>query len=96
MGEESWLGHVMATSYTDDSYKLKQISEFETWCADHGIQHSQVHSATIKKFATGSGRGNKDAMRAAGAAKFRPTTQADDEIDALWILEYALAMWGKV
>jgi L-ascorbate metabolism protein UlaG (beta-lactamase superfamily) len=40
MGEESWLGHVMATSYTDDSYQLKQISQFETWCADHGV-HSE-------------------------------------------------------
>lgn len=39
MGEEDWLvGHVMATSYTDDSYQLKQVSEFMTWCADHGIK----------------------------------------------------------
>ena len=27
MGEENWLvGHVMATSYSEDSYQLKQIS----------------------------------------------------------------------
>ena len=38
MGEESWLGHVMATSYSDDSYQLKQVAEFLTWCADHGIK----------------------------------------------------------
>jgi len=38
MGEESWLGHVMATSYSDDSYQLKQVAEFMTWCADHGIK----------------------------------------------------------
>jgi L-ascorbate metabolism protein UlaG (beta-lactamase superfamily) len=38
MGEESWLGHVMATSYNEDSYQLKQIDEFMTWCADHGIK----------------------------------------------------------
>jgi L-ascorbate metabolism protein UlaG (beta-lactamase superfamily) len=38
MGEESWLGHVMATSYTEDSYQLKQVAEFLTWCADHGIK----------------------------------------------------------
>ncbi|HET9899209.1 MAG TPA: MBL fold metallo-hydrolase [Streptosporangiaceae bacterium] len=37
MGEESWLGHVMATSYTPDSYQLKQVDEFLTWCADRGI-----------------------------------------------------------
>jgi L-ascorbate metabolism protein UlaG (beta-lactamase superfamily) len=38
MGEEAWLGHVMATSYNDDSYQLKQIDEFMTWCADHGVK----------------------------------------------------------
>lgn len=38
MGEEPWLGHVMATTYNDDSYQLKQVSEFMTWCADHGIK----------------------------------------------------------
>ena len=38
MGEEGWLGHVMATSYTDDSFQLKQVSEFLTWCADHGVK----------------------------------------------------------
>jgi L-ascorbate metabolism protein UlaG (beta-lactamase superfamily) len=38
MGEESWLGHVMATSYNEDSYQLKQVAEFMTWCADHEIK----------------------------------------------------------
>jgi L-ascorbate metabolism protein UlaG (beta-lactamase superfamily) len=38
MGEESWLGHVMATSYTEESYQLKQAAEFLNWCADHGIK----------------------------------------------------------
>jgi L-ascorbate metabolism protein UlaG (beta-lactamase superfamily) len=38
MGEEEWLGHVMATSYTDDSYQLQQIEEFLTWCAGQGVK----------------------------------------------------------
>lgn len=38
MGEESWLGHVMATSYNEDSYQLQQVEEFLTWCASHGIK----------------------------------------------------------
>jgi len=42
MGEESWLGHVMATSYNDDSYQLKQVAEFRTWCADHGIKSDHL------------------------------------------------------
>jgi L-ascorbate metabolism protein UlaG (beta-lactamase superfamily) len=37
MGEEPWLGHVMATTYTEDTYQLKQIDEFMTWCKDRGI-----------------------------------------------------------
>jgi len=42
MGEESWLGHVMATTYNDDSYQLKQVTEFLTWCADHGIKSEHL------------------------------------------------------
>jgi L-ascorbate metabolism protein UlaG (beta-lactamase superfamily) len=38
MGEEAWLGHVMATSYTPDSYQLKQIEVFLAWCADNGVK----------------------------------------------------------
>ncbi len=37
MGEESWQGHVMATTYTEDTYQIKQIEEFLSWCADRGI-----------------------------------------------------------
>jgi L-ascorbate metabolism protein UlaG (beta-lactamase superfamily) len=44
MGEEQWLvGHVMATSYNSDSYQLKQIDEFMTWCADHGIKSDHLY-----------------------------------------------------
>jgi L-ascorbate metabolism protein UlaG (beta-lactamase superfamily) len=38
MGEEAWLGHVMATSYNDDSYQLKQIEEFLSWSATNGVK----------------------------------------------------------
>jgi L-ascorbate metabolism protein UlaG (beta-lactamase superfamily) len=42
MGEESWLGHVMATTYNEDSYQLKQVAEFMGWCADHGIKSDHL------------------------------------------------------
>jgi L-ascorbate metabolism protein UlaG (beta-lactamase superfamily) len=32
MGEEPWLGHIMATTYNEDTYQLKQIDEFLSWC----------------------------------------------------------------
>jgi hypothetical protein len=37
MGEESWQGHVMATTYNEDTYQLKQIDEFLGWCSQRGI-----------------------------------------------------------
>jgi L-ascorbate metabolism protein UlaG (beta-lactamase superfamily) len=44
MGEETWLvGHIMATSYNEDSYQLKQVDEFMTWCADHGIKSDHLY-----------------------------------------------------
>nr|AGS49775.1 thioester reductase [uncultured bacterium esnapd15] len=42
MGEESWLGHVMATSYTEDSYQLQQIAEFQTWCSNKGVKSDHL------------------------------------------------------
>jgi L-ascorbate metabolism protein UlaG (beta-lactamase superfamily) len=44
MGEETWLvGHVMATTYNEDSYQLKQVAEFLTWCAEHGIKADHLY-----------------------------------------------------
>ncbi|RSM99090.1 MBL fold metallo-hydrolase [Nonomuraea sp. WAC 01424] len=42
MGEESWLGHVMATSYNEDSYQLQQIAEFEEWCSNKGVKSGHL------------------------------------------------------
>ncbi|TXS41840.1 MBL fold metallo-hydrolase [Streptomyces sp. OR43] len=43
MGEEPWLGHVMATTYTEDTYQIKQIDEFMNWCKDHGIKAGHLY-----------------------------------------------------
>jgi len=44
MGEEMWLvGHVMATTYNEDSYQLQQVDEFMTWCADQGIKSAHLY-----------------------------------------------------
>ena len=42
MGEEPWLGSVMATTYNEDSYQLKQVEEFMTWCADNGVKSDHL------------------------------------------------------
>jgi hypothetical protein len=31
MGEESWQGHIIATTYNEDTYQLTQIDEFLGW-----------------------------------------------------------------
>ncbi|MFD2419033.1 MBL fold metallo-hydrolase [Amycolatopsis pigmentata] len=38
MGEEDWLQHVMATSYTPDSYQLQEVDEFLLMCKREGIE----------------------------------------------------------
>jgi L-ascorbate metabolism protein UlaG (beta-lactamase superfamily) len=37
MGQEDWLQHVMATSYTPQSYQLLQVAEFLDNCAERGV-----------------------------------------------------------
>lgn len=62
------------------------ISCVEQVAAERGIEVTSRHTATIKKHALGKGRGDKDAMIAAG--KERGWKCADDnECDALWLLD---------
>ena len=37
------LGHVMATSYTEDSYQLEQVGKFMAWCTEHGIKSEHLY-----------------------------------------------------
>ncbi|MGH3401650.1 MAG: MBL fold metallo-hydrolase [Streptosporangiaceae bacterium] len=44
MGEEMWLvGHIMATTYNEESYQLKQVDEFMNWCAGQGIKSGHLY-----------------------------------------------------
>jgi len=64
-------------------------------CAERGIEYTAVHSATLKKFATGSGRADKSAMVKRAAERFPDRRIADDnEADALLLLECARAKFG--
>jgi hypothetical protein len=66
-----------------------RVQEF---CARHGIEHASLHSATLKKFTTGSGRGDKGAMQTAAFKRgWIPWTKDDNEVDAICLLHYALA-----
>ena len=72
-----------------------RVQEF---CAVHGIEHAAVHSATLKKYVTGSGRADKLAMQKASIERGWWTFKGnefvstdDNEVDAICLLHYALA-----
>lgn len=74
-------------------YAVGCVATVQAWCAEHGLEHAAVHSATIKKHATGKGNAPKDAVM--GAMRRRGFTPADDnEADALALLDWAFAQGG--
>ena len=71
------------------SCALGLIAEVQAFAAEHGIELMSVHTGTLKKFATGSGRGSKaDMIDAARQRGWNPVD--DNESDAVLLLEYAL------
>lgn len=71
-------------------YAVGCVATVQAWCAEHGIEHAAVHSATIKKHATGKGNAPKDAVMTAMRSRgFAPAD--DNEADALALLDWAFA-----
>ena len=64
-------------------------------CTKAGIEYSSVHSATLKKFATGSGRASKEQMVSLATVKFKRKIIDDNEADALHILAWAQDSFEK-
>ena len=68
-------------------------TEVQAFAAEHNIELLPVHTAALKKFATGSGRASKEEMiTAARARSWEPVD--DNAADAALLLEYALAEIG--
>lgn len=66
------------------------VTEVLAFAAEHDIETMPVHTASLKKFATGSGRASKtDMIEAAKARGWNP--QDDNEADAQLLLEYGLS-----
>jgi Holliday junction resolvasome RuvABC endonuclease subunit len=65
------------------------VTEVQAFAADQGIELMPVHTATLKKFATGSGRANKADMINA-AIKMGWAVTDDNEADAVLLLLYAI------
>lgn len=72
-------------------YGVGCSTHIQSFGAEHGIEVSAVHSATLKKWATGKGNTPKPQMTELGKMQFAGlTTKTDDEVDARWILAYAI------
>lgn len=70
------------------------LAHLTAWCERERVPYQGVPVGTIKRFATGKGNANKDAVIAAMKAKgHRPAD--DNEADALAILHWALAQGGR-
>jgi len=79
-------------------------------CARYKVEHAGVHTATLKKWATGSGRASKEDMKGAAERLLLDATkpsggldvgvlelpiESDDEADALCLLFYSLKEWPE-
>lgn len=60
-----------------------------------GLEHTSIHSASLKKFATGSGKASKEDM-ILKAKEFYPNVEIidDNHADALLLLKYAMSEIG--
>ena len=43
-------------------YAVGCVATVQAWCAQRDVEHASVHTATLKKYATGNGRADKAAM----------------------------------
>ncbi len=69
---------------------LGLTSIVELIAAQRDLPVHAVHTATLKKYATGSGRAQKYQMREAAEAMHPTIALIDDNhIDALWLLQWA-------
>jgi Holliday junction resolvasome RuvABC endonuclease subunit len=69
-------------------------SRIQEECAGRRIEYGACHSATLKKFATGSGRAEKAAMKEFAARTWGKQPQDDNEGDALCLLAWAKQTLG--
>lgn len=69
------------------------LAHLTAWCEHHGIPYGGVPVGTIKRFITGKGNADKDAVIAAVKARgYAP--EDDNEADALALLHWALSQGG--
>ena len=74
---------------------LSMLGILHVACEKAGIEYASVHSATLKKSATGSGKASKEEMIRIAVVKFSREIIDDNEADALHILAWARNTFEK-
>lgn len=64
-------------------------------CEDEGVDYRGYSSSEIKKFATGKGNCNKEAMVKAAQEKYLMEGTDDNQADALHLFNLAKEMYGQ-
>ncbi len=64
------------------------------WAASKGIEYAAVHSATLKKFATGRGNADKSEMIHRASEIAARVIEGDDEADAICLLAYGFRTYA--
>lgn len=91
-----WFEEVRRHAGTDAAQVYGGLmATLTAWAEMRGVPYEGVPVGTIKRFATGKGNANKDAMMAAARARgFSPVD--DNEADAIAILLWAIETEGGV
>lgn len=71
-------------------YAVGCVTTVQAWCAQRTIEHASVHTATLKKFATGSGKADKEKMLTAARWMAGRAVSDDNEADAIHAALYGL------
>jgi len=71
----------------------KMVAIIETFCEENGIAYIAYSATEIKKFATGKGNANKEAMIQAAASKYGYEGKNDNEADAIHIYHLAQSLY---
>lgn len=72
--------------------ELGGIVRVDLW--EHGIPYVLVSPSQLKKYATGRGNASKSEVLQVAVHRFGRTFKTDDEADARWLLDMALARYG--
>ena len=75
--------------YEATKFMMNLIGRIETACNERSVPYTDVHTGTLKKFATGHGKGSKAEMMRLVAEKHNFIVDSDDEADAIHMLDYA-------